>query len=134
MNKPGAREGFFATLQSIGVALLTMLQTRVELLGNELEIQKLTALRMLLIALAMVFCAGVGVLLLSALVALLFWDQRVAVLAIFAAVFVFAAVLLYRALMRIVRDPQPAFAATLAELKEDMRRLKAASTHATTPD
>ena len=134
MNKPGAREGFFSTLQSIAVALLAMVQTRVELLGNELEVQKLTALRMLLLALAIAFCAGVGILLLVALVVLMFWEQRVAVVAVCAAVFATASVLLYQALMRIVRDPQPAFAATLAELKEDMRRLKAASTHATTPD
>ena len=69
-----------------------------------------------------------------ALATLLMWEQRVVVVALFTAGFLLAAMLLYRALMRIVNAPEPAFAATLAELREDMRQLKAASGHADTPD
>jgi hypothetical protein len=36
--------------------------------------------------------------------------------------------------MAAVNAPEPAFAATLAELQEDIRDLKAASGHAKTPD
>ena len=109
-----------------------MSQTRLELLGNELETQKLQALRMLMLAQALLFCAGVGVLLLVALLVLLAWEQRVAVVAVFAVGFGVATALLYRALMRLVRAPEPVFAATLAELREDVRKLKAASGHADT--
>ncbi len=130
MTKAVNREGLFATLKNIPVTLLSIGQTRLELLANEIEAQKLTVLRMLLLAQSMMFCATVGLLLVLALTTLLLWEQRIAVVAVSAAVFLLATALFYRALMRTVRAPEPAFAATLAELKEDMRQLKAASGHA----
>ena len=133
MSKAGGREGLFAALKNIPVTLLAIGQTRLELFANEVETQKLTVLRMLLLAQAMLFCAGLGLLLAVALITLLMWDQRLIVVAVFAALFLLAAALSYRALMRIVNAPEPAFAATLAELREDMRQLKAASSHADTP-
>ena len=134
MTEAGGREGLFATLKNIPVTLLSIGQTRLQLLANEVEAQKLTLLRMLLLAQSMLFCAAVGVLLVVALVALLLWEQRVFVVAAFAAAFILAAALFCRTLMRIVNAPEPAFAATLAELKEDMRQLKAASGHAKKAD
>ena len=123
-------EGLFASIKAVAASLLAMGQTRLELLGNEIEAQKLHALRMLLLGLALMFCAGVGVLLL----AMLAWEQRLLVVGALAAVFVGAAGLFYRALMRAINTPEPAFSATLAELREDIRNLKAASGHAGTPD
>ena len=134
MSKAGGREGLFAALKNIPVTLLTIGQTRLELFANEVEAEKLTVLRMLLLAQAMMFCASLGLLLAVALITLLMWDQRLIVVAVFAALFLLAAALSYRALMRIVNAPEPAFAATLAELREDMRQLKAASSNADTPD
>lgn len=133
-DRPDGREGMFASLKSVAATLLSIGQTRLELLGNELETQKLVALRLLLLAQALVFCAGVGVLLVVALLVLLAWEQRMAVVGIVAAMFIGAAVVFYRSLMALVRAPEPAFAATLAELKEDIRNLKAASGHAGTTD
>jgi uncharacterized membrane protein YqjE len=134
MTKAVGRDGLFATLKNIPVTLLSIGQTRLELLANEVEAQKLTLLRMLLLAQSMMFCATVGVLLAVALVTLLLWEQRSVMVAVSAAVFVLAAALFYRALMRLVNAPEPAFAATLAELKEDMRQLRAASGHARKAD
>lgn len=134
MSKPVPAGGLFASLGSLAATLLGMGQARLELLGNELEAQKLRALRLLVLALAMVFCAALAVLLLVALATLLMWEQRVPVVALFAGLFVAGAALLYRALMRHVNHPEPAFAATLAELQEDIRRLKAATGHANTSD
>ena len=57
MTKPGGREGLFAALKNIPVTLLAMSQTRLELLANEVEAQKLTVLRMLLLAQGMMFWA-----------------------------------------------------------------------------
>jgi uncharacterized membrane protein YqjE len=133
-NRPEGREGLFASLRTVAVTLLAIAQTRLELLGNEIETQKFQALRILLLAQAMVFCSGVGILLLVLLLALLAWEQRLWVVGGLAAVFVLAAVLLYRALMRLVNTPEPAFSATLAELREDLHNLKAATGHAGTSD
>ncbi len=134
MTSPGGREGLFAALRKIAITLLAMGQTRLELLGNEVEIQKVNAVRMLLLAQALLFCAALGVVLSVALVALLLWEQRLVVVAVFAGVFLAAAAWCYRALVRILNTQESAFSATLAELREDMRRLKTASGHATKTD
>ena len=134
MTKPGGREGLFAALKHIPVTLMAMAQARLELLANEVEAQKLTVLRMLLMAQAMMFFAGVGLVLLVVLASLLLWEQRLAVLGVCTAVFLLVAALFYRALMRIVNAPEPAFAATLAELQEDLRQLKAATGNARSAD
>ena len=134
MASPGGREGLVAALRNIAITLLAMGQTRLELLGNEVEIQKVNAVRMLLLAQALLFCAALGVVLSVALVALLLWEQRLVVVAVFAGVFLAAAAWCYRALVRILNTQESAFSATLAELREDMRRLKTASGHATKTD
>ena len=134
MTSPGGREGLFAALRNIAITLLAMGQTRLELLGNEIEIQKVNAIRMLLLAQAMLFCAALGVVLSVVLVALLLWEQRLVVVAVFAAAFLAAAAWCYRALVRTLSAQESAFSATLAELREDMRRLKTASGHATKTD
>ena len=68
------------------------------------------------------------------LLALLAWDLRLWVVGGFAALFLLVAVGFYRALMRAVDAPEPAFAATLSELQRDIANLKAATGHAGTPD
>ena len=133
-RSPDGREGLFGSLKGVGATLLAMGQTRLELLGNEIEVQKIQVLRMLLLAQALLFCAGVGLVLLVVLLALLAWEQRLALVAVLTVVFLGAAAGFYRALMRIVNAPEPAFAATLAELQEDIRKLKAESAHAGAPD
>ena len=133
---PSARsDGFLASLQKMAVTLAAMLGTRLELLGNEVEVEKLRLLRMLLLAQTLMFSASVAVLLTVALLALWLWELRLAVIGVFAAAFCVFAWLAYRSLMRMATRPEAAFAASLGELREDLRRLKAASgDHATTPD
>jgi uncharacterized membrane protein YqjE len=127
-------EGLFASIKSVAATLLAMGQTRLELLGNEIETQKLLALRILMLAQALLFCAGVGVLLLVMFLVVLAWEQRAWVIGAFATLFVLVAVGLYRALMRAIDTPEPPFAATLAELQQDIRNLKAATGHANKVD
>jgi hypothetical protein len=38
MSTQGTRQGFFSSLQNLSVTVMAMLQTRMELLGNEVEI------------------------------------------------------------------------------------------------
>ena len=134
MAEPGGRAGLFASLPGVAATLMAMLQTRLELLGNEVEAEKLRLLRMLLLAQVAIFSATVGALLFVALLTLWLWEQRLGVLALFCTLVFVAAVLAYRALMRMVNTGDRAFAATLSELQQDLRRLKAASGDARTPD
>lgn len=133
-SRPGGREGLFASIKGVAATLLVIGQTRLELLGNEIETQKLHALRVLLLAQALLFFAAVGVLLLVAFLTLLAGEQRLWVVGGCAIVFALAAVQFYRALMHAVNEPEPAFAATLAELRRDIVKLKAAAGHAGAPD
>lgn len=134
MGGQAGGEGLFASLKNLAATLVAMGHTRLELLGNEIEAEKLRALRILLLMQALVFCVGLGVLLALVLIALLLWDQRVTVVAVFAVIFLGVAGFLYAALRRSLRQPKPVFAATLAELQEDLRQLKAVSGHGSTPD
>ena len=55
--------GAFAALKNIPSTLLAMAHTRLQLLGNEILTEKHRALRELTLVLAMVVCAGLGLLL-----------------------------------------------------------------------
>ncbi|MEO6625273.1 MAG: phage holin family protein [Burkholderiaceae bacterium] len=134
MTTPAGRKGLFSSLKNLTATLLDTVGTRMELLANEFEAQKLQALRMVLLAQAMLFCATVGLLLLVVLAALLWWDQRIAVVGVSAALFVVATLLCLRALKQIVDAPEKPFAATVAELRRDLESLKLAGHHAKTPD
>lgn len=132
---PDQREaGLFAAVRNVGATLLAMGQTRLELLGNEIETQKLLVFRTLLLAQAMVFCVGLSVLLLVLLLVVLAWEQRIWMVGALATLFVLAALGFYRALMRAIQTPEPMFAATLAELQEDIRKLKTTTGHADAAD
>lgn len=124
---PGTRPGLFSALRNIAATLLVSGRTRLELLANEVEEEKQRAVRLLLIAQAMVFCLALGVILLVALLALIFWDNRVAVVAAFTALFFLSGALLYQSFKKALQRPDRIFAASIAELEEDLRQLKAAA-------
>ena len=131
-GQPGG-EGLFASLKNLAATFIEIGRARLELIGNEIETEKLRALRVLLLTQALLFCLGLGVLLLVALMALLLWDQRIAVIALFSVLFLGLAVILYGVMQRALRRPEQVFSASLAELQEDLRQLKAASGHGKTP-
>jgi len=122
----GQAGGLFAALRSTATTLLATARTRVELAGNDLAFERDRLLRALILGVAALFCLGLGVLLALGLVVALYWENRVALLASFAALFLLAAAALVAGVLRTSRSRQP-FAATLAELEEDLRQLRAAS-------
>jgi uncharacterized membrane protein YqjE len=119
--------GLFATLKDIATTLLTTGRTRLELLSNEIEEEKLRALRLLLLGQAMMFCLGIGVLLAVAWLALLFWESSLLLMGGFAILFILLGGAFLRAFLGATQRSQPAFASSLAELEEDLRQLKAAA-------
>ncbi|QTN26633.1 phage holin family protein [Rhodoferax sp. AJA081-3] len=122
----GAARDKAATLLSIG-------QTRLELLGNELEVARITITRQLLLAQALLFCVGLGVVLTVMGLVILFWEQRLVVVALAAGAVWGTALYVYFAIQRSNRHAAPLFNASLAELQEDLRQLKAATGHGRTP-
>ena len=128
-NSGRERRGLLPALKSIAATLLSTGKTRLELLGNEIEAEKLRAIRLLLLAQVMVFCFGVGTLLAVALATTLFWDNRLIVLGLTCFVFLAVGGFVFTRFKGAMQRPQEdtVFAASIAELKEDLRQLKAAA-------
>ena len=130
MNDSAAHGGLFTALKDIAATLLVSGRTRLELLGNEIEEEKLRAIQLLLVAQFMAFCLLLGIVLALGLLTLLFWDSRFFVLG--ASSFVFLAIggFLYGVFKRTAQRSDRVFAASIAELQEDLRQLKEAAGHA----
>ena len=116
-----------ATLKNIVITLAVMLQTRLELIGNELQAQKLLIARQLGVGLALVFFAGLTVPLLIALAVAIWWEQRVWVLGISSGLCLLGALWCFAALRRTFSATEAVFAASMAALKDDLALLKSAA-------
>jgi uncharacterized membrane protein YqjE len=126
MNDSAAHTGLFGALKGIAATLLVAGKTRLELIGNEIEEEKLRAIQLLLLAQAMAFCLAVGVVLAVGLLTLLLWDSRLLVVGFASVLFLLFGVFFYAQFKRATQRPDRAFAASIAELQEDLRQLKAA--------
>ena len=120
------RGGLFAALKNIAATLLASGQTRLELLANEVEEEKLRAVQMLLMALGAVLCLGAGVLVLILFLAVLYWENRVFVLGASCGILLLLSAVFFAGFRRAAHRPEKMFAASIAELQEDLRQLKAA--------
>lgn len=121
--------GPFGALRNIATTLLATLQTRLALVGNELETAKRLLFAQLALGLALVFCLGVGLLLAIGLAVHVWWEQRVWVLAASAVIFWGLAGYCYAALRRSLGTSDDLFAASLTELQHDLHQLRAAAAH-----
>ena len=125
----GTAGGLLSALKSMAATLLASGKTRLELIANELQVEKLRTIQLVLMAMAMVFCFGLALILGVALLVALFWEQRLLLLGIFSGLFLaLAGFFLYR-FKQATRRPDKMFAASLAELQEDLRQLRAMVGH-----
>ena len=120
--------GLLGSLQRLAGTVLELGQVRLELLGTEIEEQKLRALAALLWAAAGVALLGVGLAVLAAAVLATFWDSArgaafAALLVIYLGAGAFA---LWRARCSL-RTPAGAFAASAGELARDRSALSSAN-------
>ena len=129
MSDSSTHSGLFAALRNIAATLLAGGKTRLELLGNEIEEEKLRALQLILVVQGMLFCFGVATLLAVALLTVLFWDSRLAVLTASTMLFLGLGGFFYLQFKRATHRAEHIFAASLAELQEDLHRLKTAADH-----
>jgi uncharacterized membrane protein YqjE len=122
-------DGLFSALSSIATTLLASGRTRLELISNEIELGKLRAIELLLIALAVAFCFGVAIVLSTILLIVSFWEQRLVVLGLGILVFLVSGSVLLARFRRESRRPERIFTDSVAELEEDLRQLKAMAGH-----
>ncbi len=114
-------------LKPLAVTLLASAHTRLALLANELQTEKQQAMTMLWLGLALAFCLSLGLVLAVFLAVVVWWAQRTVVLGLFATLFLLLAAYFHATFRRLTQSFDPVFAASLAELQEDVRLLKAAS-------
>ena len=119
----------FSALKNISAMVLASGKTRLELLGNEIEEEKLRVVELFLMAQGMAFCFGVGILIVIFFFTALFWESRLIVLGLAAGFFLIAGSVFYSRFKRATQRRNHVFAASIAELQEDLRQLKAAAGH-----
>jgi len=125
--------GLMASLKSISGDVLDLLQTRLDLLVNEIQIQKcLLAVRVRL-TLALLVSLLLMILMLVGLALVVWWEQRLFVLGFFVFVFFILSLYFFALLRRSSVQQAPVLTLSLAELQEDLRQLKKAAGHESTP-
>ncbi|MFA5371718.1 MAG: phage holin family protein [Sideroxydans sp.] len=117
--------GLFGSLKRLLATLLGIVSNRVELLANEWEEERLRLTQVLLFALFALFCFCMGILFLSILIVLLFWQDhpQLAVSLLSLSFFTFA-LIFFRLLFGRLNQKSAPFADTLAELKKDLGSLR----------
>ncbi len=120
----GRGSGLLVSLRRLVATGIEILQTRLELLSVELEEEGVRLRELLLYALVGLFFLGVGVLLLTLLVVVLFWDTyRLPVLTGITALYLVLGIGAAMRVRRILATRSRLFAATLGELGKDRKQL-----------
>lgn len=116
--------GLLESLKRLTGTLLAIVQTRLELLSNEWETERLRVRQMFIHGVVALFFFGLSILLLTMFVVVLFWDSyRLQVLAVMSALFFVAGLWASNTLRRLSRERPRLFSASLAELADDRDRL-----------
>lgn len=120
----GRATGLLASLRRLLATGVEILQTRIELLSVELEEEGVRLRELLLYALIALFFLGFGLLLLTLLVVVVFWDShRLPVLAGITALYLAIGVGAVLRVRHTLRTRPRLFAATLGELGKDREHL-----------
>lgn len=121
---PEASPRLMESIKRLLSTLTSIVSTRLELLANELQEERLHLTQMLFFALFALFCFGVGMLLLAAFIVVLFWDEyRLAVLGTLSIVFFALSMLTTMLLRSRMEAKSKLFSASLAELVKDREYL-----------
>ncbi|MET0680018.1 MAG: phage holin family protein [Burkholderiales bacterium] len=117
--------GLVDSLSRLGRTALGVLRTRLEILGTELEEERIHFARLALAVAAIAFCLQMAVLLFVAFLVVLLWEShRLATLGAAAAAFLIAGVVGMLVLKRRLARRPKMFASSLGELVKDEERLK----------
>jgi uncharacterized membrane protein YqjE len=118
------REGLFSSLKNLLATVLSIGRTRAELLVVEIEEEKYRLIAMWAKAIGAAFMIALGVIMAVFSLALAFWEQRVLLFGVFAALFFAVAAVLVVGLRKQASEPSRLFRASLSELETDLAELR----------
>lgn len=121
---PGGGKGLLKSLTALAATLVAIAYTRLDLLSSDLEEERAHLFSLLLLALAALFCLGVGVLLATLLLVVAFWDtHRLLVLGSLAGLFLASGMAAWGFALHKARTKPRLFAASMSELLKDRQQL-----------
>jgi len=122
----GQGAGLMDSVKRLASTLVSIISTRLELLANELQEERLRLMQMLLFALSALFFIGMGVLLLTIFIVVLFWDEhRLVVLGGLCILFFILGALMAMLLRNKAQSKPGLFSASISELAKDKEQLNA---------
>jgi uncharacterized membrane protein YqjE len=117
--------GFFDSLRAVMASFVGLLQTRLDLASTEIEEERERLKELMLLAAISIFCVSLGVILLTGLVVIVFWEtHRFSVLGGLALTYLAAGATAGLVLRKKAAARPRLFAATCAELAKDRERLE----------
>lgn len=123
-----SRGGLFESLKTLSGSLIAIVHTRLELLSNDIAEERAHLTTLLVLGLIALFCLGVGVVLLTILIAVAFWEShRLAALGGLTGFFLVVGAGLVWLAMHKARTRPRLFEASLAELSRDRQQLSSGS-------
>ncbi len=121
-----SKAGLVGTAKSMLSTVVAAVETRLEILGSEIQEERVRLTRLVLWATAGLFCLFLGIALLAVFMVVLFWDtHRLAVLGLLSGIFLGAGLVIAIALASLGRAAKtPPLAETLDVLAKDRERLQ----------
>jgi len=121
---PGGSRGLLDSLTTLAATLVAMAHTRLDLLSADLDEEREHLLSLLVLSLVALFCLGVGVVLVTILLVVAFWDtHRLLALGSLACFFLAVGMAAWMFAMHKARTKPRIFAASLSELLKDRQQL-----------
>ena len=121
---PGGGKGLLESLSALTATLVAIAHTRLDLLSSDLEEERAHLFTLLVSTLVGLFCIGIGVVLATFLLVVVFWDtHRLLALGSLTGFFLVAGVATGLYAMRKARTKPRLFAASLSELSKDRQHL-----------
>ena len=121
---PGASKGLFESLTVLAASLVAIAHTRLDLLSTDVEEDRERFTALLLLMLIAMFCLGVGVVLLTILLVVAFWDHhQLLVLAGLTSIFLAGGAFAWSVARQKLKSKPRLFAGSMAELSKDRQQL-----------
>jgi len=121
-------DGLLASLKTLTLTLVDIVQNRLELLSTDVAEERARLTAILISAMVALFCLGVGVVLLTIFIVVLFWEShRLLTLGLLTAVFLAGGAGLWVTAMHKLRSKPRLFDASIGELAKDREQLSSGS-------